>query len=151
MYIFNKSENIDGKLIKYIFGSNVLSEAYTLKETLYTHYLTIPDNYTQIEQINGRTIRKFAFRDTNTTVSIFIYVAVEPDYHKSKVAKYTLYKDLLDNVDTIISYDLKKLVYIDLKNYETNKILNIFKKSSHSYREVIHNKYYFSFYLCLIS
>jgi len=137
--IYNKQDNVSGSVIKLIFGSNVLSEAYTLKETIHTHYLTVPDNYTQIEQINGRTIRKFAFMK-NENVYIYIYLAVEPNYNKSDVSKITSYTDFIKNIDNVISYDLKKLLYIDLKNYETNKVLNIFKESSIHYRNT-NNKY----------
>jgi hypothetical protein len=138
--IFNTSANNEGAVIKFIFGSNVLSEAYTLKETPYTHYLTIPDNYTQIEQINGRTIRKFAFKNNNILVKIFMYLAVEPDYFSSKASKYQTYSQFLENIDNIISYDFKKLLYIDLKNYETNKLLNVLKESSVHYNDKINDK-----------
>lgn len=137
--VYNKSNNKDGSVIKIIFGSNVLSEAYTLKETLHTHYLTVPDNYRQVEQINGRTIRKFSFENIDVLVKIFIYLAVEPNYKESDIIKCKTYNDFIKNIDNIISYDLKKLLYIELKNYETHKILNVFKDSSVSYNKSGHS------------
>lgn len=55
--VFNSSENIDGKNIKFILGSKVMNEGITLKNVKEVHILEPFYNISKIEQVIGRAVR----------------------------------------------------------------------------------------------
>jgi len=77
--IFNSKENKDGKLIKIIIGSPILSEGITLKNVRQVHILEPCWNMSRINQIIGRAVRNYSHQDLpveNRNVQIFKYVSV---------------------------------------------------------------------------
>jgi superfamily II DNA or RNA helicase len=77
--IFNSPENKEGKLIKILIGSPVISEGITLKNVRQVHILEPSWNRSRVNQIIGRAIRNNSHIDLNIedrTVQIYQYVSV---------------------------------------------------------------------------
>ena len=80
--IFNSSDNKDGKFIKILIGSPVISEGITLKNVNQVHILEPSWNMSRINQIIGRAIRHFSHKDipNRNFVNVFKYCSI---YSKS--------------------------------------------------------------------
>lgn len=77
--IFNSPENKNGKNIKVIIGSPLISEGITLKNVRQVHILEPSWNMSRINQIIGRAIRNHSHDDLDPqdrTVEIYKYVSV---------------------------------------------------------------------------
>ena len=77
--IFNSPENKNGKFIKIIIGSPVISEGITLKNVRQLHILEPSWNMSRINQIVGRAIRNYSHKDLSEedrNVEIYKYVSV---------------------------------------------------------------------------
>jgi superfamily II DNA or RNA helicase len=77
--IFNSPENKDGKLIKIIIGSPMISEGITLKNVRQVHILEPSWNMSKINQIIGRAVRNYSHHDLpekDRNVEIYKYVSV---------------------------------------------------------------------------
>jgi len=77
--IFNSPENKNGKLVKIIIGSPIISEGITLKNVRQVHILEPSWNMSRINQIIGRAVRNFSHKDlepSQKNVHIFKYVSV---------------------------------------------------------------------------
>uniref|UniRef100_A0A6C0H6M7 Helicase ATP-binding domain-containing protein n=1 Tax=viral metagenome TaxID=1070528 RepID=A0A6C0H6M7_9ZZZZ len=77
--IFNSPENKDGKYIKVLIGSPIISEGITLKNVRQVHILEPSWNMSRINQIIGRAVRNMSHFDlppTERTVDVFKYVSV---------------------------------------------------------------------------
>ena len=55
--VFNNAENKDGKFIKFVLGSRVMTEGVTLENVKEVHILDVNYNVSRVEQIIGRAIR----------------------------------------------------------------------------------------------
>jgi len=61
--VFNISDNIDGKHIKFILGSRVMNEGVTLKNVKEVHIIDAFYNIPKAEQVIGRAIRMCVHQD----------------------------------------------------------------------------------------
>lgn len=82
--VFNSDENKNGKFIRIIIGSPIISEGITLKAVRQVHILEPYWNMSKINQIVGRAVRNHshdALDPDNRTVEIYKYISVhyKPD------------------------------------------------------------------------
>ena len=91
---FNLPENDDGSKIKILIGSGIIAEGITLKSVRQGHVYEPEWNYSGIDQIIGRIIRRGSHSrlpKEDQTVEIFLYCAVSSNLSRSvDVAKYAL-------------------------------------------------------------
>ncbi|AAG02880.1 putative early transcription factor small subunit [Betaentomopoxvirus amoorei] len=143
--IFNEDINDDGNNIMFLFGSKIISEAYTLKNVKDIWFLTVPETKSELDQCVARAVRSFSYKDTNTKVIIRICIASTTNTLSNDVSKtIEQYKDvnisdvykntLLNKIELLLtessytlSYDFRKQLYSELK-FEKSKVAdNIFK------------------------
>lgn len=121
--IFNSSENKDGKLIKIIIGSPIISEGITLKNIRQVHILEPTWNMSRINQIIGRALRHYSHADlplTHRTVEIYKYCSI----YKNKSScidkeKYILSEEK-DRSNKVIERLLKTLAFDCVYNANAN-------------------------------
>lgn len=80
--VFNDFNNYQGKYIKFILGSRVISEGYNLKNIGEVHILDVYYNFARVDQVTGRAIRTCSHFDTMTEQNPF---------PKVNVYKYCIY------------------------------------------------------------
>lgn len=151
--IYNLPNNNNGEEITFLFGSKIISESYTLKETREIWFLTIPDSLSEMSQITSRCLRNFSYADLNLPIKIYVLLAVTKGFDIENILK-TEHKDSIfltnpknksenaDDVNLYIDqlmheknypYDLKKMLYLEIKSKQTNEIHNTFKSLSKKY------------------
>lgn len=98
--LFNRPENANGKYVRVIIGSQILSEGFTLKNVQHVHILTPTWNYSETDQVIARAFRLFSHANlpSNTVVNIYFYCAF-PQKNKEDVEEvevesidYKMYK-----------------------------------------------------------
>ncbi|CCU56412.1 morph, VETF-s early transcription factor small [Mythimna separata entomopoxvirus 'L'] len=143
--IFNEDINDDGNNIMFLFGSKIISEAYTLKNVKDIWFLTVPETKSELDQCVARAVRSFSYKDIDTKVIIRICIASTTNTLSNDVSKtIEQYKDvnlseiirntLLNKIELLLtessytlSYDFRKQLYSELK-FEKSKVAdNIFK------------------------
>lgn len=146
--IYNSPNNKNGEEIYFLFGSKIISESYTLKETREIWFFTIPDSLSEISQIIARCLRTFSYQDLTIPVKIFTLVAIPNDFNInlilknrkfSKSIQLTKFNSKETDIDKFIEnlmkdenypYDIKKILYVEIKSKQTNKVHEIFKNLS---------------------
>ncbi|AGU99764.1 m81R [Myxoma virus] len=131
---YNSLANDDGSQIMFLFSSNIMSESYTLKEVRNIWFMTIPDTFSQYNQILGRSIRKFSYKDITQPVNVYLLAAVYSDFDD---AIESLDDYSLEEINTL-PFDIKKLLYLKFKTKETNRIYSILESISDSYTQPPH-------------
>ncbi|AAF14969.1 m081R [Myxoma virus] len=131
---YNSLANDDGSQIMFLFSSNIMSESYTLKEVRNIWFMTIPDTFSQYNQILGRSIRKFSYKDITQPVNVYLLAAVYSDFNDTieSLDDYSL-----EEINTL-PFDIKKLLYLKFKTKETNRIYSILENISDSYTQPPH-------------
>lgn len=128
--VFSSSENSNGKYIKFVLGSRVLSEGFNLKNVGEVHILDTWFNFARTEQVIGRGIRRCSHIDTITednpypVVNVYKYCVVidkktpstEELIYKRAEKKHVLIKE--------IEHIIKENSIDCALNYEANKINN---------------------------
>ena len=106
--VFNNSNNIDGKFIKFILGSRVMNEGVTLKNCKEVHIIDVFFNLPKVEQVIGRAIRMCVHQDV---------INDNNKYPEVNVYRYvvSLNKDL--STDEIL-YQKAELKYLVVKEIE---------------------------------
>lgn len=155
---FNNENNDDGKNLMFLFGSKIISEAYTLKEVFQIIFLSIPSSKSELEQIIARALRKFSYKSQKKNVEIKILVALDKnDKNNKKILetqnivseKFTTstnldlvnyYIKLLNNEN--LNYDLKKILYLEIKSSHSDSILKSFKELNWLYNDNISKEIY---------
>jgi superfamily II DNA or RNA helicase len=102
--IFNSTDNKNGKLIKIIIGSPIVSEGITLKNVRQVHILEPSWNMSRINQIIGRTVRNYshhALPEEDRTVSIYKYVSIYKS--QNAIEKSSLLKFFIDREKYVLS------------------------------------------------
>ncbi|QHG62643.1 early transcription factor VETfs [Cetacean poxvirus 1] len=127
--IYNSPCNNDGSKLMFLFSSNIMSESYTLKEVRHIWFMTIPDTFSQYNQILGRSIRKFSYINISQPVNVYLLAAVYSDYDDDILS---LSSFNIDDINTL-PFDIKKLLYLKFKTKETNRIYSILKDISENY------------------
>ncbi|UXL50699.1 Early transcription factor 70 kDa subunit, partial [Monkeypox virus] len=128
--VYNSPENDDGNQLMFLFSSNIMSESYTLKEVRHIWFMTIPDTFSQYNQILGRSIRKFSYVDISEPVNVYLLAAVYSDFNDEVTSLNDYTQDELINV---LPFDIKKLLYLKFKTKETNRIYSILQEMSETY------------------
>lgn len=151
---FNSSFNENGEEVYFLFGSEIISESFTLKEVRDMWFLTIPYSISEYDQITARCIRNFSYKDITKPVYIHTLVAV---FHNDDSASYieeddkiikkinegdernkiSQYVEQLEN-DAKYSFDVKKVLYLEIKSQHTNYIHEQFAKASLNLNEPPH-------------
>ncbi|AAF17965.1 gp081R [Rabbit fibroma virus] len=131
---YNSLANDDGSQIMFLFSSNIMSESYTLKEVRNIWFMTIPDTFSQYNQILGRSIRKFSYKDITQPVNVYLLATVYSDFNDTieSLDDYSL-----EEINTL-PFDIKKLLYLKFKTKETNRIYSILESISDSYTQPPH-------------
>ncbi|QRY18904.1 ORF-34 [Teiidae poxvirus 1] len=132
--VYNSQANDDGEKIMFLFSSNIMSESYTLKEVRHIWFMTIPDTFSQYNQILGRSIRKFSYKDVTKSVSVYLLATVYSDFND----KITSLDDYRSKDINLLPFDIKKLLYLKFKTKETKRIYSILKDISLNYRSRPH-------------
>ncbi|QQG31571.1 early transcription factor VETFs [Swinepox virus] len=132
--VYNSSSNDDGSQIMFLFSSNIMSESYTLKEVRHIWFMTIPDTFSQYNQILGRSIRKFSYNDIHEPVNVYLLATVYSDFNDNIIS---LDDYSLDEIN-ILPFDIKKLLYLKFKTKETNRIYSILENISENYDTAPH-------------
>ncbi|BAO49470.1 putative early transcription factor small subunit [Alphaentomopoxvirus acuprea] len=144
--IFNEDINDEGHNILLLFGSKIISEAYTLKNVKDIWFLTVPETKSEFDQCIARAVRTFSYKDLNIKVTVRVCVATLSNTLISDISKtieqyryetltVTDKSILLNEIELKLgrssqdlSYDFRKQLYSELK-FEKSKVAdNIFKK-----------------------
>lgn len=126
---YNAADNDDGGRITFLFSSNIMSESYTLKEVRHIWFMTIPDTFSQYNQILGRAVRKFSYADVSAPVNVYLMAAVYSDFDEDIVS---LEDYSVEDINAL-PFDVKKLFYLKFKAKETNRVYAILQDLSESY------------------
>ena len=123
MYInkyFNSKENYEGKFIKLILGSQVISEGYSFQNISEVHILDVYYNFTRIDQAVGRGIR---------TCSHFNIENELNPYPKVDIYKYCMYNKNNPTSEELLYQKAEKkhvlIKYVErmIKNNAIDKLL----------------------------
>lgn len=130
--IYNSEENKEGKLIKIIVGSPIISEGITLKNVRQVHILEPAWNMSRINQIIGRAVRNFSHNDLDLedrNVEIFKYVSVY--YPKEESKKIDIKEEDID-IKYISKFfiDREKYILSEEKDRSNKIIERILKEIS---------------------
>lgn len=104
---YNSPDNDNGEKIKILVGSNIISEGVTLKSVRQVHIYEPGWNYSSIDQIKGRAIRKGSHSrlpKSERNVQVYLYCAFSSNSNIEKsidVSRYLL--------STIKDKEIKKL------------------------------------------
>jgi hypothetical protein len=123
---FNKSENIDGKLIKIILISPAGSEGISLKNVRQVHVLEPYWNEVRIDQLIGRSIRQCSHSDlpmNERYVNIFRYISQREN--KKETTDENI-QQLADKKNKLIGSFLKTLkeIAVDAELFRNHNIEN---------------------------
>jgi hypothetical protein len=124
--LFNSPENKDGKMIKIIIGSPIISEGVTLKNVRQVHILEPSWNMSRTNQIIGRAVRNYSHHDLeqeNRNVEIYKYVSV----YYPKIASF---QSLPSNSLQKFFIDREKYVLSEEKDHSNKAIERILKETS---------------------
>lgn len=120
--IFNSVQNKDGKLIKLIIGSPIISEGITLKNVRQVHILEPSWNMSRINQIIGRAVRNYshhALEPSDRNVEIYKYVSVYSP--SASLNSSTLYQFFIDK---------EKYILAEEKDRSNKKVERLLKQIS---------------------
>jgi len=114
--VFNNSNNIDGKYIKFILGSRVMNEGVTLKNVKEVHIIDAFYNIPKAEQVIGRAIRMCVHEDV-----------INDDYKYPEVNVFR-YAISLDDKSGKLSTDELLYQKAEIKYLEVKKIERALKE-----------------------
>lgn len=158
---FNDEKNYDGSEIVFLFGTKVISESFTIKESKAIVFLTMPSSISDTSQIITRCIRVLSYRDVTKSVPIFLLCAVPQKYDiekyiNSKITEIENINDLQnqnfnnsnikyfkkifdenDKINIFFSYDMKKILYLELKSDQTSFMYKYLKLYGKKYNDVL--------------
>lgn len=131
--VFNSKENKDGKIIKVLVGSPIISEGITLKNVRQVHIVDPYWNMSKINQIIGRAIRNHShdyLEKNKRNVKIYKYISIYDDnilYIDQEKYKLSEYKDRSNkkvervlkqiSFDCYLNKDRNQAYYNNYQNY----------------------------------
>jgi hypothetical protein len=135
---FNSPSNMDGKYIKVIIGSKVISEGITFKNIQNIHIFTPSWNFSETDQAIARGYRLFSHLDLekagiDVNVKIFLYCAIPEDGDVDKSIDYQMYNVSQDKDLSIKS--IEKAIKEASFDCALNKNRNSFPESMDGSRE----------------
>ena len=140
---FNSSANMDGKYIKVIIGSKVISEGITFKNVQNIHIFTPSWNFSETDQAIARGYRLFSHLDLersgiDVNVNIFLYCAIPEDGDINSSIDYQMYNVSKDKDLSIKS--IEKAIKEASFDCALNKTRNSFPDSMDMSRECNYKK-----------
>jgi len=123
--LYNNPKNATGEYIQIIIGSEAISQGYTLKDVQSLHLLEPEWNYSNIEQILGRVVRKNSHNainkilDKEVIVDINLYCAFPKQNIRFKREQEKNLEELSPEDKDITERALEVLNSIDFKKYNT--------------------------------
>jgi superfamily II DNA or RNA helicase len=129
---FNKKENVNGKIIRVIIGSGVISEGRSLKSIRQIHLLTNHWNLTETTQAIGRGLRTFShdyLPEKERYCKIYSHIAVPKDLTKS--INLLMYQ-IAENKDLLISQLIRLMKEVSFNcgfNYNRNILPSEYDKT----------------------
>jgi superfamily II DNA or RNA helicase len=116
--IYNSKENKDGRYIKIIIGSPIISEGITLKNTRQVHILEPSWNMSKINQIIGRAVRHYSHND------------LDPIYRNVEIYKYCSIPtvDALKASSELQSIDKQKYILSEYKDRSNKSVERLLKE-----------------------
>lgn len=134
--VFNSEENKDGKYIRIIIGSPIISEGITLKAVRQVHILEPYWNMSKINQIIGRAVRNYSHHtlpEDQRNVEIYKYVSVfYRDNDRNLDSSSNLSKFFIDREKYILSEEKdrsNKIIERLLKQTSFDCSLNTFRNT----------------------
>ena len=118
--LFSSPENKDGKIIKVIMGTAVISEGITFKNVRNVHLLEPSWNMSRMEQIIGRAVRNKSHDDlppSERKVQIFKYMSTRPQ------GRYT-------DLNAMPTVDEKKYAIAEQKDRNIKEVEYLFKTNA---------------------
>jgi hypothetical protein len=158
--IYNNELNDDGSDILILFGSKIISEAYTLRNVTDIWFLTVPETKSELKQCIARAVRSFSHKTSDIKIRINLCIAIPKRIQKIDSEVYTnkLIEDIKKmesitvddenrtiiyskfekklNEDKNLTYDLKKQLYLELKSEKSKVADNVFIKLSELYNDI---------------
>lgn len=136
--VYNMPENENGEEVCFLFGSKIISESYTLLETRDIWFLTVPDSLSEMSQIMARCLRSFSYKDPSIPVKVNLLISVQNSFNPKQLLeiKKDTSEEYINNLvekQQVYSFDLKKILYLEIKSSQTERIHNIFKSLSVNY------------------
>lgn len=129
---FNSSENVNGKYIQVILGSNVISEGFSFHNIQQEFILSPRWNYSNISQAIYRGLRvgshndlKKIYKNSKINVDISRYVSI-PNYNVYDVKD----DEVKNNIDNVFSLDLYMYKISELKDVNINVIIRIIMETA---------------------
>lgn len=107
--IFNSSDNYQGKYIKFVLGSKVLSEGFNMKNVGEVHILDTWFNFARMEQVIGRAIRRCSHYELSNELN---------PYPKVNVYKYCVTIDDNEPSSEELLYQIAEKKHILIKEIE---------------------------------
>jgi hypothetical protein len=140
---FNHPSNMDGKYIKVIIGSKVVSEGITFKNVQNIHIFTPSWNFSETDQAIARGYRLFSHRDLedagiDVNVKIYLYCTLPSDGNKDRSIDYQMYSVSYEKDISIKS--IEKAVKEASVDCALNKDRNSFSDSMDGSRECNYDK-----------
>jgi len=135
---YNSPSNMDGRYIKVIIGSRVVSEGVTFKNVQNIHIFTPSWNFSETDQATARGYRLFSHLDLekagiDVNVNIFLYCAIPNDGNHNNSIDYQMYKVSQDKDTSIKS--IEKVIKEASIDCSLNKNRNSFPDSMDNSRE----------------
>lgn len=135
---FNSPSNMDGRYIKVIIGSKVISEGITFKNIQNIHIFTPSWNFSETDQAIARGYRLFSHLDLervgiDVNVNIFLYCAIPNDGNYNNSIDYQMYNVSQDKDVSIKS--IEKVIKEASFDCALNKNRNSYTSSMDGSRE----------------
>lgn len=135
--VFNNPSNIDGKRIKFLLGSKVIGEGFTLKNVGEVHVLDVHFNFGRVDQVIGRAIRFCSHYgimtkdDPYPEVYVFKYAVVMPTGIPS--SEEELYSRCEDK--HLLVKKVERIIKEEAIDCALNMAGNVFKEEMLLYKE----------------
>jgi hypothetical protein len=133
---FNHRSNIDGKYIKVIIGSKVISEGITFKNIQNIHIFTPSWNFSETDQAIARGYRLFSHKDLedagiDVNVKIYLYCAIPYKGNYKNSIDYQMYNVSKDKDISIKSIEkvIKEASFDCALNKNRNTFSSVFNNS----------------------
>lgn len=120
---FNNPDNYDGKIIKIVLGSKVISEGYNIFNLREVHILDTYYNIARVEQVIGRAIRRCSHAQSNEQINKNPFPTVE-------VYRYCTTTDEIGKKDREPTVDETLYVKAEKKHILIKQVERILKENA---------------------
>lgn len=132
--VFSSNENKEGKFIKLILGSKVISEGYNTRNLMEVHILDVYYNFARVDQVVGRAIRKnshkYLYNETNPYPIVNVYkycmIANNPTNEELLYQKAEKKHAMIKYVEHLIKQEaIDKYLNYEWNNRKINKCISL--------------------------